>query len=703
MSNKSKLELRVGNLDCTNDAAVLQRRLKELPGVDDIRIWPKSAKVQLLYDADLIDEEAIRDHLNAAGFPPFAGSALPVMPKPWRNRKVVFSVISGILLLVGFLLGFASVPDWLPNVFYVGAMLSGGFYFGREALQSLIYEREVGIELLMSVAAIVAALMGQLGEAAMLVFLYSISEAVEGYTEEKTRSAVRALMELAPVTALVRRHGREVEIPAEQLQVGDVFIVKPGEAIPTDGVILLGTTTVDESPITGESMPAEKKVGDPVFAGSINGVGAIEVKATKTFADNTIARIIQMVEDAQERKGKRQRFVERFGKRYSPIVLVIAVFIALAPPLFFGGAWETWISRATVFIVAAAPCALVISIPITSVATLGTGARKGILIKGGIYVETLAKVKVVAFDKTGTITTGKPEVSSVLSLTRDASPDDWLAVVAGIESRSEHPLARAILDYARKQHIQPVNIMDFQALTGTGAKAQWQGREIYVGSPALFESLGHRLDGISETIERLQEEGNTVIMAGDEEGIFGVIAIRDTLRDNAAKVVNQLHQLGIHPVVMLTGDNERTARAIAKEVGIDDVYADLLPEDKVAIVQTLGRQYGEVAMVGDGVNDAPALAEAAVGVAMGAAGTDAALEAADVALLADDLAKLVEAIHLARRSQRVVAENIALSALVIGVLVVGAIGGVFTLPMAVLGHEISEFIVIASGLRMLND
>ncbi len=696
-----RIELRVGNLDCEHDAAAIQRSLKDFPGILDLDIYPKAAKVVITYDPEQTSEEALQEKLEASGFPPAKGLTMPEQPKPWRNPKVITSVTSGVLLLIGFLLGFTPAPAILSQVLYIAAILIGGYYFGREAIEELIFEREIGIELLMTVAAVVAAVMGMLGEAAMLVFLYSISEAVEGYTEEKTRSAVRALMELAPKTARVKRDGQEVAIPAEELVPGDVFIVRPGESIPTDGVIIDGFSTVDESPVTGESAPVEKKPGDAVFAGTINGAGAIEVRATKAFADNTISRIIQMVEEAQERKGKSQRFIERFGRRYSPLVLLAGVLIAILPPLLMGGDWTTWIERATVFIVAAAPCALVISIPITLVATLGTGARNGVLIKGGVYVEELAKINVVALDKTGTITQGRPEVTTVLSFDRTLPQETWLAAVAGLESRSEHPLARAVMRYAQAQGICPAEVADFQALAGAGAKAVWDGKTIYVGSPALFQELGHALDGVAETIQRLQDEGNTVILAGDERAVWGVIAIRDAIRENAAAAIAQLHDLGIRPVVMLTGDNERTAAAIAREVGVDAYYAELLPEDKVARVRELSQQVGHVAMVGDGVNDAPALAEATVGVAMGAAGTDVALETADVALMADDLEKLVYALQLARRNQRVVSQNIALSAVVISALVIGAVGGLLTLPIAVLGHEISEFIVIASGLRML--
>jgi Cd2+/Zn2+-exporting ATPase len=637
------------------------------------------------------------------GFPPQEGLTMPEQPKPWRNPKVLTSLTSGLLLLVGWLIELAGAPAIVSMVIYAAAILIGGYYFGREAIEELIFEREIGIELLMSIAAVVAALMGQAAEGAMLVFLYSISEAAEGYTEEKTRSAIKALMDLAPKVALVRREGREFEIPVEELKVGDIFIVKPGQSVATDGEVILGASSVNQAPVTGESVPVEKRPGDKVFAGSINEEGALEVRATKTFADNTISRIISMVEEAQERKGQSQRFIERFGARYSPAVLLIGILIAVVPPLFFGVAWATWITRATVFIVAAAPCALVISIPITLVASLGTGARQGVLIKGGVYIEELAKIKVIAMDKTGTLTRGEPEVTDVVAVNDEAmTSEQVLALAAGIERRSEHPLARAILRHAEYENVVPLAVSDFRALTGSGAAARLDGRTVYIGSPDLFVSqIGVSLDFAQGDIQRLQEEGKTVVVVGDDKVLFGWIAIRDNVRPNARQAIDALHAAGAEKVIMLTGDNQRTAQAIARELGIDEVYADLKPEDKLVKVRELSRIYGHVAMVGDGVNDAPALAEATVGIAMGAAGTDVALETADVALMADDLEKLAYALRLAKRNQSVVNQNLALSAIVIGALVIGAVAGWFTLPIAVLGHEISEFIVIGSGLRML--
>ncbi|MAT43780.1 MAG: cation-translocating P-type ATPase [Anaerolineaceae bacterium] len=703
----TKIEVRVSNLDCEHDAANIERGLEGFAGLVGLKVYPKSAKVALTFNPDQTNPGALKQKLETLGFPPQKGMEMAEQPKPWKNPKVLTAFASGVLLLVGWLIGLAGAPALISTIIFIAAILIGGYYFGREAIEELIFERRIGIELLMSVAAVVASVMGETLEGAMLVFLYSISEAAEGYTEEKTRAAIKALMNLAPKVALVRRNGREQEIPVEELVVGDVFIVMPGQSMATDGEVLVGSSSVNQAPVTGESVPVEKQVGNPVFAGSINGEGALEIRATKTFADNTIARIITMVEEAQEKKGKSQRFIERFGVRYSPIVLLVGILIALVPPLFFGADWVMWITRATVFIVAAAPCALVISIPITLVASLGTGARNGVLIKGGVYVEELAKVKVVAMDKTGTLTRGEPEVTDIILIHQDPdqlanSKQEFLAAAAGIERRSGHPLAQAIVRYVEAQGIQPIELTEFRSMTGAGASACLDGRTIYVGSPDLFHSkLGVSLEHEWGDINHLQGEGKTVVLLGDEQAPWGMIAIRDNIRPNAQKAIDALHAAGIDKVVMLTGDNERTAQAIAKELGIDEVYADLKPEDKAIKVRELTSRYGHVAMVGDGVNDAPALAEATVGVAMGAAGTDVALETADVALMADDLEKLAYALRLAKRNQSVVNQNLALSAIVISVLIIGAVGGWFTLPIAVLAHEISEFVVIGSGLRML--
>ncbi|MBX9787787.1 MAG: heavy metal translocating P-type ATPase [Pirellulales bacterium] len=693
-------------MDCDHDVAALKRALSGVTGLGEVKVLPNSAKVFLTYDPATTSVERLNEKLDSLGFPPQKGIGMAARPRPWRNPKVIASAASGLLLLLGWLFGLAGASESVSTATYIAAILLGGYFFGREAIEELIFERRVGIEFLMSTAAIVSASMGQAAEGAMLAFLYSISEAAEGYTEEKTRSAIKALMDLTPKHALVKREGLELEIPVEEIVLGDVFIVRPGQSVATDGLVLVGSSGVNQAPITGESVPVEKQPGDTVFAGTINGEGVLEVKATKTFAENTVSRIIEMVEEAQERKGKSQRFIERFGTRYSPGVLLIGILLAVVLPLVFGTDWVTSLTRATVFIVAAAPCALVISVPITLVAALGTGARQGVLIKGGMYLEELAKIKTVALDKTGTLTRGEPEVTDILACADGRadveSPEQLLALAAGVERYSEHPLARAILRHAQTKSVAPVDITEFRAMTGAGASGRFQDRSIFIGKPDFFEKqLRVNLDRIRDEIDRLQDEGKTAVLLGDDERVWGVLALRDNVRPNARKAIDALHTVGVQTVAMLTGDNLRTAQTIARELGIDQVYADLKPEDKVVKVRELAQKYGHVAMVGDGVNDAPALAEATVGIAMGTAGTDVALETADVALMADDLEKLVYALRLARRTQSVVNQNLALSMVVIGVLVVGAVAGVFSLPVAVVGHELSEFIVIASGLRML--
>ena len=695
--------LRVANMDCESDSARLRRSLESQADMELLQILASSGTVRLTVDENEISQEDVESKLGELGFPVQKQGEHASLPPFWKNPKVLAAIVSGVLLLVGWLLSYA-VAGWLPLTLYTLSILIGGYYFGREALEELFFERRIGIEFLMTVAAIAAYALGQPAEAAMLVFLYSISEALEGYTEAKTRSAVRALMDLTPKTAILIEDGEQREIPAEELKPGDRFLVHPGQSVPTDGEIAAGASSLDEAPVTGESVPVEKSGGDTVFAGSINAEGSLEVVATKGFAENTISRIIEMVEEAQERKGESQRFIERFGNWYSPAVLLVGIAIAVLPPLLMDTTWVQWAIRATIFIVAAAPCALVISIPVTLVAALGTAARHGVLIKGGVYIERLADINVIAMDKTGTITLGEPTVTDCELAGHSDLPsrEEVLAITAAIEQLSQHPLAKAIVRYIDDEGIQPRKATDFRSITGAGASGTVDGKVIYIGKPKLFEEgLKVDLGPLSEVVNRLQDEGKTVAVVGTDSIAWAAIAMRDTVRDNAKHAIAQLREIGIKKVVMLTGDNERTAAQISKEAGIDEFYASLKPDDKVTKLRVLMRHDEHVAMVGDGVNDAPALAEASVGIAMGAAGTDVALETADVALMADDLEKLVYALKQAKRNQSIVRQNLVLSAIVILVLVIGAVSGQFTLPIAVLGHEISEFVVVANGLRML--
>ncbi|MDD3398248.1 MAG: heavy metal translocating P-type ATPase [Candidatus Methanomethylophilaceae archaeon] len=570
----------------------------------------------------------------------------------------------------------------------------GGHFWIKEGLAELWYEKKVGISILMLVATAGAALLGLWEEAAFLAFLYGAAEGVEEYTYARTRGSIRALMDLVPKEATVLRNGKEARIPATDLKVGDVFFVKPGESIPTDGSITKGMSSIDEAPVTGESVPVSKKEGMKVFAGTLNLDGALEVQATASFEDNTVSKIIHMVEEAQEQKGRAQQFIDRFGDRYSPIILAGGVLLMVIPYLL-GLNVSVWFERAVVFLVAAAPCALVMSTPVAVAAGIGRSGKNGVLIKGGIHLENLGRVTVVAFDKTGTLTKGKPLVTDIVAL--NGTEEEVLRLACGVEKCSEHPLANAIVERATLAGISTVPVSGFQALVGTGAKATVEGREIFVGSPEMFDGLANISAGLKEA-ERLRLEGKTVVFVGTKDSILGVIALKDQIRPEAKKVVHELHAMGIK-VVMLTGDNEVTAHAVAMELGIDEVHASLKPEDKITAIRELKTKYGTVAMVGDGINDAPALAESSVGIAMGVAGTDAAIEAADVALMADELTKLPYALRIGRKANIISRQNILFSMLVLMVLIPSALLGALTVALAVLLHESSELIAVGNGLR----
>jgi Cd2+/Zn2+-exporting ATPase len=620
-----------------------------------------------------------------------------IFERKWYAHPPLRNVLlAGVFLGIAFGLAYLGIiPSAVEITFYVIAILLGGYYWGREGIEELFEEKEIGIEILMMVATVGSAILGLWDEAAFLVFLYGAAEGVEEYTYARTRGSIRKLLELAPKEACVLRDRREVTIPAEDLKVGDIFIVRPGESVPTDGIIIKGRSSINEAPVTGESIPVEKKEGMKVFAATINQEGALEIKATATFEDNTLSKMIHLVEEAQEQKGKAQLFIEKFGRRYSPLVLLGALLLIVIPPLL-GGDPSEWTTRAVVFLVAAAPCALVMSTPVAIAAGIGKAGKNGVLIKGGVHLENLGKIKAVAFDKTGTLTKGKPVVTDIVALNGDEP--EVLRLAYSIERLSEHPLARAIVEKAKEFNLEALEATDFEALTGSGVKAKIGDKVIYVGKPKLFEELGLNIQNRPDT-EILRNEGKTVILVGTAESIEGILAIRDEIRPQAREVIDNLHCMGIK-VIMVTGDNEITAKAIAKELTIDDVRADLKPENKIKIIQELEQEYGAVAMVGDGINDAPALARANAGIAMGTAGTDAAIEAADVALMADDLTKVTYAINLSKRARRISKQNIVFALLVLAVLIPSALIGIMSVAVAVFFHEASELLAVANGLRV---
>jgi len=609
---------------------------------------------------------------------------------PLRN-----ALIAAGIAIMGFILGLAGIiPGLYENLFFLVAIPIGAYHWAKEGFEELIHEHAIDIEMLMIAATLGAIVLGLWDEAATLVILYAAAEGVEHITYARTRASIRKLLDLAPKEAVLIRNGTEQIIPAEQIQVGDMFLVKPGAGIPTDGIIVKGRSSINEAAVTGESVPAEKQEGMKVFAATLNVDGALEVRATATFKDNSLMKMIHMVEEAQEQKGKTQAFIEKFGRKYTPAIFFVSLVLIVVPP-FFGIPFNELAIRGVVLLIAAAPCALVMSTPIAVAAGIGSAGKRGILIKGGIHLENLGKTKAVAFDKTGTLTTGTPAVTDIVALNGDEPA--VLRIAYTVERCSDHPIARAIVKRAETDKILPHEAVGECALPGQAATAIIGGTPWFAGRPEYFTAP--RDTETQRTIDKLRAEGKTVIFVGTQEKILGLIAMRDQVRPNAKAMIEELHAMGV-ATIMLTGDNGVTAKAVAADLGIDDIRADLKPEDKTAAIESLKEKYGAVVMIGDGINDAPALAKATVGVAMGTIGTDAAIEAADVALMADDLSKVPEAIAFGKKALSVSNQNIVFSVAVLAILIPGALLGVLGVTLAVIFHEASELLAVGNGLRV---
>lgn len=615
----------------------------------------------------------------------------------FKNRRVFTSTISWLAVLVTFFLSKTGLTQTQLIPLYLIGIVVGGSYFTREAVEKLIEKRKIGIELLMSVGIIGAAVLGEWFEALLLVGLYSTSEAIEGFTIEKTRNAIRALMDLVPKKALVKRNGKEEWVAAEKLAVGDVFIVKPGSSLATDGIIRKGNASINQAPVTGESIPVFKKVGDQVFAATINEDGLLEVEVTKAFKENTISKIIHLVEEAREQKGQRQQMVEKFAYAFSPIVLAISVAMPFVLP-FFGLSFSDAFIRAVTFVVAASPCAFAVSIPVAYAAALGTSAKNGVLIKGGIYLEELANTSIVAFDKTGTLTVGHPKVMNVVPL-NSLSHDKLLSIAGSLAVNANHPLDKAVSELMQEEDIKPSLVKEFQSITGAGIKGTLDGHTYYLGSPDLFKKMGHAIESINE-FKQFSSEGKTVIFVGTKDKLYGALAIADAPRTEAKEVLQELHGQGIQ-TVMLTGDHKLVGENIGREMGVDAIFTELKPDDKVKKVKELKKKFQHVAMVGDGINDAPALAESSVGMAMGTIGTDAALEAADVALMGDDLTKIPYGIRLARFTKKIVVQNLVLSTILQISMMTLAIFMFLSVSQILFIDEFGEVLVVLNGLRLL--
>jgi Zn2+/Cd2+-exporting ATPase len=609
------------------------------------------------------------------------------------------TAIAGVLIFLGQQTGYLS--GLVLTFLYVTAYITGGYFGLIKATKELLIERRLNVDLLMITAALGAALIGQPAEGVALLFLFSLSNTLQSYAMDRSRKAIEKLLDLRPPTATVRRGSRVVTLPVELLVIGDVVMVRPGERFPIDGQVIAGNSTADQSSITGESLPVPKAQHDQVFAGTVNGNGSLEIRTTRLAKDTTLAKIVTMVEEAQSSKARTQHMLDNFEQYYALFVLGSATLLILIPFYLLGHEFYPTFYRSMTLLVVASPCALVISTPASILSAIANAARNGILFKGGVHLERTAMIKVVAFDKTGTLTSGEPTLTGLV--TTDAiSESELLRLVASVEHRSEHPLGAAIVQAAEGKGISLAAATEFQSFTGLGVEATVEDKRIWIGNERMFIERRVEIPAeLRDTARQLEHDGQTVMFAYARPQWLGLLAVADTLRPDAAQIVANLKKAGIERVVMLTGDNERVAASIAANTGVDEYHAGLLPQDKVEIINELKAQYGEIAMVGDGINDAPALATANLGVAMGGAGTDVALETADIVLMADDLAKLPYAIGLSHRARGVVYQNIVFSMAVIIVLVGAAFGANLPLPLGVIGHEGSTVIVVLNGLRLL--
>ncbi len=600
--------------------------------------------------------------------------------------------------------------NWLPEgelaSVGIAAMLSGGWFLLPKAWAAVRRLRP-DINLLVVLAAAGASIIGEWVEASAVVFLFGVAEWLEGWADRRARRATAALLELAPKNALVRRDGRFVAAPVETVAVGEVVTARSGMGIPLDGEVVSGESAVNQAPITGESAPVDKKPGDTVFAGTINGEGSLEIKVTKASGDTTLARIIRLVEEAQEQKAPTQRFVDVFARYYTPLVALAALVVFFVPPLLMGGEWTAWLYRACVILIIACPCALVIATPVGIVAGLTALARRGVLVKGGAHLETIARLKAIAVDKTGTITEGKPTVQAV-ERSGAASDGEILRIAAAIDDHSAHPLAKAVVACAKERGVAFPRAGSYQNRPGRGAEGVVDGRACFVGNHRFAHELGVCSEDLERRLAAIEGEGLSVVVVGHRPldggrgGVLGLLAIGDTLRPRARQAVADLHAAGVEQIVMLSGDNQRTAGHIARQAGIDEAHGDLLPDDKVAAVKALRGKHGTVAMVGDGVNDAPAMATASVGIAMGAAGADAAIETADIALMQDELGGIAEAIRLGRRTMSIIYFNIAFALGLKALFLVLTLLGHASLWLAILADTGATLLVVANALRLLH-
>lgn len=697
--------LLVAGVDCSEEVAAIESALKATGHVREIKVSILSGKATIQHDGELSDPELIQT-LKAGGLTARVEGDASKPTEGAKNLSLISVIASGTLTGIGLFIGWLTNPSppFLTEVIYSLAIVTGAWFIVPKAVRTL-RQRRFDMNVLMTVAVIGAIIIGEWAEAAAVTFLFALSELLESYSVSRARRAIESLMELSPLTALVKRNGEVTEVELSEVATDETIVIKSGAKVPLDGIVTAGSSSINQAPITGESLPVEKNKGDQVFAGTINGEGSLEATVTGKAGETTLASMIRLVEDAQSQKAPSERFVDTFAKYYTPIIMVLAVLVYLIPGAITGD-WPTWFYRALVLLVIACPCALVISTPVSVVSGLTAMARRGVLIKGGAYLEIVGKLRALAVDKTGTITRGLPEVTDVISL-GEKSSEEIVRIAAAIDTHSDHPIAIAITDYAKAQKITFPSATDYQSQTGRGADGTLDGHHYFVGNHRYTHELGVCSDEHESWLHAIESNGLSVVVVGHKAhndcsgDVLGIIAVGDTIREDAKAAIASLHTVGIEQVVMLSGDNQTTVNAIAHEAGIDQAKGDLLPDQKIENVRELMEKYEFVGMVGDGVNDAPAMASASLGIAMGAAGTDTAIETADMALMTDDLGKISEAIHLGRRALGIIKFNIAFALAIKAIFLVLAFTGHTSLWLAILADTGATLLVIANALRLL--
>lgn len=694
---------KVSGMDCSEEIAAIERGLKPVKGVLGVRANLVSSSVTIYHDGSP-NVATLTLAINKSG--------VTVQSEDGSTRRSLVSFapwlvgIAGALTTLGLALQWLDIGSPWSDILFFLAILAGGALVFPKAWRSL-RTFSLDMNVLMTVAVMGAVAIGEHAEGAAVVFLFSLSELLESWSVGRARRAIQALMQLTPATAFVKRDGNVQQIQAVDVRVGETILVKSGQKVPLDGTVVSGSSSIDQAPITGESMPVEKQPGDAVYAGTINGEGSLEIKTTKEAGDTTLSRIIKMVDEAQQQKAPAQRFVDVFAKYYTPAVMVLALLVGFVGPIAFHASWTEWLYRALVLLVVACPCALVISTPVSIVSGLTAMARRGVLIKGGVALEALGGLRALAVDKTGTITEGKPRVIDVLAFA-DVSELEILRIAASIDTHSTHPLAQAVVRHAEEKNVKVDSASNYQAKSGRGAEAVIDGHSYFVGNHRYAHELGVCSEKLEGILAKIEAEAKSVVVVGHQPHadclgeVLGILSVGDAIRKDAAEAIQQIHRAGILKIVMLSGDNTRTAKAIAKQAGIDEAQGDLLPEDKIAQVKKLAAEYGSVGMIGDGVNDAPALAAANIGIAMGAVGTDTAIETADVALMRDDLAMVSEAIKLGRRTLGIIRFNIAFALGLKAIFLLLAMLGYASLWLAVLADTGATLLVIANSLRLLH-